>query len=177
MGGSEIPLVLDATAKGSIIYMLRTASQNHVQMAIMADNKANILVAACFIVISLLGGRIVNQGWDALSGVLVLFALLTALFGVLAVIPRSTTRQCVDPTHFNILFFGHAPLLSKQEYLEQMNSIMHTDQQIYQAMLNDIYSSAQVLKKKYRYLRYSYLMFIIGMSTPIWYFLLETIQR
>ena len=115
MNSVDTPQIIDAEPKSSIIYMLRTAEQNHLQLAIMADNKANILVAACFIVISLLGRRLVTQGWDPLSGLLAMFALLTAFFGVLAVIPRTTVRRKIATADFNILFFGHAPLLEKRE--------------------------------------------------------------
>ncbi len=161
-------LLIDAKASSSAIYMLRTLQQNQVQLTLMADNKANILIAACFIAISLLGGRLASEGWNGMLGGIFALALMAAIFGVLAVIPRSTLARTLTPEH-NLLFFGHYALLEQRDFLSRMNEALQSDQQIYQTMLKDIYGSGRVLKRKYLLLRYSYLLFLAAMGLPLLY--------
>ena len=68
------------------------------------------------------------------------------------------------------MFFGHFANLSKDRYLKEMAQVLKDDRSIYEAMCEDIYGIGHYLDAyKYRYLRWSYLCFLVG-------FLLATIS-
>src|SRR5688572_27248434 len=76
------------SASNSAIYLLRTTQQHHVQLSAMADQKASILMGAAFVVLTILVGQMENGGLSVAVVTLSVFSLLSALFAVLAVIPR-----------------------------------------------------------------------------------------
>ena len=145
----------------NIIYMLRTAQQHHVQLSLMADQKANFLLIASFVLLSILASYIA-QGQASLTLLYVgLVLVLASIFAVLTVSPRFKKSQThVDDNH---LFFGNFAHLSFDEFYSDIEQKMTSDAEIYQAMAKDIYSIGQVLNnKKYRYLNISYRIFYIG---------------
>ncbi|MGI9319026.1 MAG: Pycsar system effector family protein, partial [bacterium] len=53
---------------------------------------------------------------------------------------------------------------SKQEFLDSMTQLIESDERVYQAMMLDIYQMGTVLyAKKYRWLSYSYRIFLLGL--------------
>ncbi len=158
--------VIDADSNISIIHLLRENKQNHIQLTILADNKASMLLAACFIITSLVAGYTIDKGLTPVAGVIGIFTVLSALFGLLASIPRHVTKKETGQER-NLLFFGDYAGMDEESYLKAMNKIIATDQQIYQAMFQDIYSTGRVLSMKYHYIRLGYLMFIAGIIAPL----------
>jgi len=146
---------------GNIIYMLRTAQQHHVQLSLMADQKANFLLSASFVLLSILSVYIA-QGKMSLTLLYIgLVLAIAATFAVLTVSPRFKAEQTnVDD---NPLFFGNFAHLSFDEFYGKIESKMESDEEVYKAMSKDIYSIGQVLNnKKYRYLNHSYRVFYFG---------------
>jgi hypothetical protein len=147
----------------SVIYMLRTAQQHHVQLSAMADQKASILIGASFVVLTLIFGQARSDGLSPPLVILALSALIAASFAVIAVMPRfkvSSKRS----DNFNLLFFGSYANLPFEEYLALMNDLIQTDAKVYRAMILDIYQMGRVLYlKKYRFLTYSYMVFLVGL--------------
>lgn len=144
------------------IYMLRTAQQHHVQLSAMADQKASILIGASLVVITMLLGQIQSHGSSAPMIVMGIFTFLAALSALFAVTP--SLRRPLPSDGANWLFFGAFAQVPAEEYKERILNTLATDQQIYEAMIRDIYQMGQVLhRKKYRFLSYSYRIFIIGL--------------
>lgn len=159
-------MIIDADPNNSTIHMLREAKQNHMQLTMMADNKASMLLAACFIITSLVAGYTIDKGFTPVVGVIALFTVLSALFGLLASIPRHVHKEDTGKER-NLLFFGDFAGMGKENYLKAVNEMIGSEQQIYQAMFEDIYSTGKVLIKKYRYIRLGYMMFIAGIAAPL----------
>jgi len=141
--------------------MLRTAQQHHVQLSALADQKASILIGACLVVLTLILGRAASGTLSPAIVVLAITAFLSAVFAVLVVIP--TTGQ-VAKGESNPLFFGSFVHWTRQEYMKRLNHIIESDRDVYTAMMTDIYQMGQVLhRRKYRYLRVSYRLFLVGL--------------
>jgi hypothetical protein len=154
---------MNVEPRQSIVYLLRTTQQHHVHLSAMADQKASFLIAASFVMLTILFGQMKQGGLSLPLGVLAVSTLVAAVFAVLAVMPRSNIKT-IKGLEMNPLFFGHFSLLSKQEYIHTMEKIFSSDQNVYEAMLMDIYQMGKVLhERKYRYLRYSYQVFFIGL--------------
>lgn len=145
------------------IYMLRTTQQHHVQLSMMADQKASFLIAASFVVLSILAGYFAD-GKITYTMLFVAAILLSAsVFAILAVMPRHKYRHPVSKTD-NILFFGNFSQLALEDFVGKIEDITKNDKEIYRTMLHDIYSMGKVLNdKKYRFLAWSYKIFLVGL--------------
>ncbi len=144
----------------SIVYMLRTAQQHHVQLSMMADQKASFLIAASIVMLTVIFTQF-QTGQPPLTLItLGAFTLPAAIFAVMTVFPRSDRGV----TGFNPLFFGTFARMTPEGFMEEMRGIMTSDEQVYRAMAIDIYQMGLVLhRKKYRYLRLSYRIFLLGL--------------
>ncbi|MFC5487638.1 Pycsar system effector family protein [Dokdonella soli] len=146
--------------------MLRTAQQHHVALSSMADTKANIIITVSSIVLTLSLGRLADPELRVSVITLATFTLIALLLAILAVLPKHRPLKLdgeVLPHDFNLLFFGHFAEMSRERFLEEIARAMKPDGSVYRTMANDLYSIGWYLaRRKYRYLRYSYLFFLMG---------------
>lgn len=150
----------DVTANTSVVAMLRTAQQHHVQLSMMADQKASFLIAASFVMLTVIFTQIQAGNAPLTLVALAVFTLPAAIFAVMSVFPRSDAGV----TGFNPLFFGTFARMTPEGFMEEMRGVMASDEQVYRAMAIDIYQMGLVLyHKKYRYLRLSYRTFLLGL--------------
>ena len=151
---------------GSIDYMLRTTQQHHVQLSLMADQKAHIMVAANTVLITLAIGTFDFEKpvWALLS--LIIFSFFALLFAILAVYPstRKGLTNTIKNSRPNWLFFGTFTNYDYDDFSSNMAKIMQKDESVYEAMVNDIYQLGIALKEtKYKYIRSSYRIFFLGL--------------
>jgi hypothetical protein len=158
-----------ARASFDAVKLLRTVQQHHAHLSALADQKANTMVGACFVVLAILIGQMKLAGfsvpWLMLTGT----TLLAALFSVLAVMPRGVNEH-INPAavNFNVLFFGHFSNLTADEFVQRMERLIATDAAIHRAMIMDIYWIGKLLYgKKYRYLTWSYRIFLGGLALTL----------
>lgn len=153
---------------------LGVVGNHHVQLSAMADVKANIIITASSIVLTLALSHYNDPGYRTTVILLLPFVTLALLFAVIAVLPKHRAIVWAEgtprPSRFNLMFFGHFAQLSKERYVREMAKLLKDDRAIYEAMCEDIYGIGHYLDAyKYRYLRWSYLCFLVG-------FLLATIS-
>ena len=84
-------------ANASKDYMLRTTQQHHVALSMMADQKANIMIAATSILLTFAFANFKQQNlfWGFLA--LFIFAFISLILAILAVSPttgRQPTEKC-----------------------------------------------------------------------------------
>jgi hypothetical protein len=147
--------------------LLRTTQQHHVQLSVMADTKANILITVSSIVLTLVLGNLHNAALRPAMFTLGGFILVALLLAVIAVLPkyrplRLDPDKPLPPT-FNLLFFGHFAELPRERFLGEVARAMKADGSVYETMAIDLYSMGYYLSRhKYFYLRLSYLFFLGG---------------
>ncbi len=152
---------------------LRTVQSNTLRLSQMADQKASILMGATFVVFSIavsqaLAGRL---PWSL--AILAVFAFLSALCAVLAVLPRAGGSLAPGKPR-NLLFFGHFHDLDEEEWTLEVLAELRSDEGVYRAMLHDIYQNGQVLQqRKYRFLGYAYRLFVVGLVVTLVAFAVE----
>jgi hypothetical protein len=147
--------------------LLRTMQQHHVQLSVMADTKANILITVSSIVLTLVLGKMNDPDLRAAMLTLAGFVLVALLLAVVAVLPKYRPLRLKPgeplPPQFNLLFFGHFAELTKDRFLEEVAGALKADGSVYQTMARDVYSIGYYLAHyKYRFLRLSYLFFLGG---------------
>ncbi len=146
--------------------ILRTAQQHHVQLSVMADVKANIIITVSSIVMTVTIGRLNDPGLRVSAIILLVFTMLALLLAILAVLPKYRPLRLTDaqlPPQFNLLFFGHFAELDRDRFLTEIAARMSTDGIVYDTMARDLYSLGYYLAHyKYRFLRWAYLFFLTG---------------
>lgn len=159
---------------GARNYLLRTTMQHHIHLSAMADQKANIMIAASSILLTgtFAGLNYAGLLWGFMAlGVFALFSLILAL---LAVTPRF--RPIDHPREFNPLFFGDFSKLSIEEYYDEMAQIMDSADTIYKAQARDIYNLGVMLQShKFKYLAMSYRSCLVGVALASILFFVQTL--
>ncbi|MBW0433765.1 hypothetical protein HGB47_09065 [Leptospira yasudae] len=125
----------------------------------MADQKANILIAASFVILSLALGFL--QRGIYVTGIILLmgFVAVAASLAIFAVMPLSKP----DKTRKNPLFFGDFASDDEDTFFKNMESALKTDASLYKAISFDIYHMGKnIYFTKYRYIRWSYRFFLAG---------------
>lgn len=149
-------------------HLLRTVQVNTLALSQMADQKASILMGAAFVVFSIVVSRALDGGLPFSLMVLGAFAFLSALFALLAVLPRSAGGSAPPPDRRNLLFFGHFSAMDETEWAEELIARMGSDEGVYRTMMRDIYQSGQVLDRmKYPWLRRAYRTFALGLVATV----------
>ena len=151
-------------ARPSVDFMLRSAQQHHIQLSAMADQKANIVIAFSSIVFTVSLGNIeqLSKSWGFVA--LASFSLIALVYAILSVVPMVERKGKQSTFTFNPLFFGHFTELDMDDYVTRMKEIIRDDEEVYETLIRDIYQIGDVLKKKkYRYLKISYRLFLLGL--------------
>jgi hypothetical protein len=159
----------DIRSRGTLDYALRTIQQTQNQMSSMADTKASIMITVSSIVLTVGIARfeVANLRWPLL--ILIASVLTSLFFAVLAVLPSLTAPRKsdggldVEAPEFNLFFFGHFAEMTRERFETMLSDVARDDASIYAMLARDIYGQGVVLaRKKYRMLRWSYLLFFAG---------------
>ena len=170
----------DRTAVDNI---LRINVNNQVRLTVMADQKANIMITVASIVFSV---TVANLNNEVMKWPLLFFAFgctISLLAAIFAIIPQTgypkipgTDEIDRESPAFNPLFFGHFAHIPIEEYKEDYAETLMTDDRIYDALAGDIYGiGTTLMNNKYKWLRRSYMAFLVGMSGAITIFCVQTI--
>jgi len=144
--------------------LLDTAEAANMALSQMADSKSSILMGASFVVFSLS----INGVADGTAGLpivlLSLFSFAATVLGVMTVRPARMKAFKVTPDQANLLYFGSYANITKQEYEEAMLRALASEEDAYRHMARSIYDHGCVLRKeKYRWLYWSYTLFLMGL--------------
>src|SRR5690349_20760208 len=143
------------------IHAVRTAQQIHVALSQMADQKANMLLAATFLVFTVALGQARASAEPLPLLILGIFAFFSAVLSILSVMPATRFRT---GGRLNVLFFGSFEQLSEEEFLERVLSELKSEEGFLTIMIRDLYQNGVVLARmKYRLLGIVYRTFLVGL--------------
>ena len=154
------------------VHLLRTTMQAQYQLSQMADQKANMVLGASFVIFTVtisLG----NTGARPLP-LLILgaAAFAAACLAVLAVLPSVKVPPRPNGPA-NILFFGSFTQVSEDEFIERLMTVAISPRDSFEAFAHDIYQNGRVLAfKKYRFLGYAYRILLAGLIGALIAFML-----
>ncbi len=161
-------------SRTGIDYALRTIQQSQVQLSMMADTKASIMMTVCSIVISASLTQLDRPGWRVPLFVLDGFTAISLVAALVCVLPSTrrppTKAGAVDVASpgFNPFFFMHFRHLGRDEFEHEVWSRVARPSDLYHAILGDIYAAGCVLAQaKYRYLCFSYVSFMVGLLAAL----------
>ena len=148
--------------RNQIDYMLRTTVQKNTALSGMADQKANILTASSFILVTVLVSRY-SELPDLANEILILlfFICLSITFSLISLFPISKSDKLKKS---NWLFFGDYSNTNYEDYTAKMIDIMKSESRTYDTLLLEIYQSGVVLSNKFKFIRWSYTCLMSGFA-------------
>lgn len=150
----------DLHPRPQIDYMLRTTVQKNTALSGMADQKANILTATAFILLTVLVSQYnVMPVLASEIFVLLIFICLSIIFSLISLFPISKSNKL---RRTNWLFFGDYHEKEYEDYTQHMLEIMESESLTYDTILLEIYQSGIVLKNKFKYIQWSYMALMTG---------------
>ncbi|RZS90516.1 Pycsar system effector family protein [Aquimarina brevivitae] len=161
----------------------RVTLRNHLKLSDIADTKANILLSVNAIIISLALSNLIPKLDNPSNTYLIyptliflVFSIASMILSVLATRPNVTsgefTRKEIEEKKVNLLFFGNFHKMPLDEYRWAMNELMKDKEYIYDTMIKDLYFLGKVLHRKYKILRITYTVFIIGITVSVLSFII-----
>lgn len=151
------------TYASDAVHLLRTAQTIQYQLSQMADQKANMVLAASFVIFTVTLSQAKGGPPPAPLIVLGAAAFTAATLAILAVLPSVKAPPRADGPA-NILFFGSFTQLPEAEYVDMLLKTVAEPRVMYEAFAHDIYQNGRVLAfKKYRFLGYAYRVLLVGL--------------
>lgn len=158
--------------------MFRVTLRNHITLSNIADTKANILLSVNAIIISLALSNLIpkldnpsNKHLIIPTVIFVVFSLVSMALSVIATRPNVTsgkfTKEDVVQKKVNLLFFGNFHKMKLQDFEWAMGEMMKDKDYLYSSMTKDLYFLGLVLHKKYKILRITYSIFLIGIIASV----------
>lgn len=176
-----------AQPKRGIETMFRNTYRTHLNLSAIADNKANMMISLNAIIISVvityLSAKTSVTGTEFAQhrsllipvGTLLLTTLSSIIFAIISAQPDVTSfslkkkknNDKVNTRKVNLLFFGNFTKIALEEFQKGMHEIMRDKTLLYNNMITDIYYLGDVLDRKYKILRISYTIFMVGLILTV----------
>ena len=158
----------------SVDNILRLNYSNQLRLTLMADTKANIMITVSSIVFSI---TLANMESDMLRYPLMslgFFSVIALVCAIIVIMPKINYPKNeygkIDKASpfYNPLFFGHFAHIPIKEYKEEYAKRLMSDEHIIDALTSDIYGVGRVIAtNKFKYLRFSYMSFLTGLTGAI----------
>jgi predicted metal-dependent HD superfamily phosphohydrolase len=161
--------------------MYRATYRTHVNLSSIADNKANIMLSVNALIVSIIITRLApileENPFMTVPTVILLISCLTAIiFATLSTRPKVTegtfSRQDILDRKSNLLFFGNFYRMKLEDFHWGMMEMIKDSDFLYSSMTRDLYFLGIVLAKKYRFLRYCYSIFMVGLILSVGLFII-----
>ena len=158
--------------------VFRVTLRNHIKLSDIADTKANILLSVNAIIISIALSNLIpkldnpsNSYLIVPTIVFLIFTVISIVLSVLATRPNVTsgkfTKEDVNQKKVNLLFFGNFHKMSLGEFEWAMNEMLNDKEYIYSSLTKDLYFLGLVLQRKYKILRLTYTIFMMGIIVSV----------
>jgi predicted metal-dependent HD superfamily phosphohydrolase len=181
-----------AQPKRGIETMFRSTYDNHMTLSSIADNKANMMISLNAVILSVIityvGAKSSVLGTEFTRNPILMIPVGTLLLTTIGSVVSAILSAQPDVTSFNIrpnkvkskrvnlLFFGNFTKIPLEDFQNGMHEIMREKEALYNNMIIDIYYLGEVLSKKYRLLRISYTIFMIGLILTVLSFVIAIVR-
>ncbi|RXJ49894.1 Pycsar system effector family protein [Gelidibacter gilvus] len=168
----------DASPERAIQSFYRTALRNHIKLSDIADTKANILLSVNAIIISLMLSTLfskfdnpANQFLIVPTIILMLSSITSMILSIIATRPNITsgefTKDDVKNQKVNLTFFGNFHKMKLEDFEWAITELLKDKNYVYSSLTKDLYFLGKVLDRKYRILRVTYTVFMVGMIISV----------
>ena len=157
----------------------RVSLRNHIKLSDIADTKANILLSVNAIIISVVLANLIskldtNPYLTYPTAVFTFFCVVSMILSIIATRPNITsgefTKEDVKNKDVNLTFFGNFHKMSLKDYEWAIGELLQDKDYVYSSLTKDLYFLGKVLERKYRILRITYTVFMVGIIISVIYF-------
>ena len=154
--------------------LFRLLSKNQYTLNKMIDTKSNILISINALILSLILGTVMSQ----LSRdphliypvIMILFTNLTSIaFAIFATRPELVHGK--RETN-NLMFYGNFQDMEESEYVDNITNLMNEGDELYKTIAKDTYYLGKTIDHKFKLLRKSFNIFLIGIILSVIAFVL-----
>lgn len=164
----------------SVETMFRTTLSSHIQLSAMADQKAGLMISINSIIISVVVTFQIKEFETSPKllipmSLLILVCLITIIFALLSTRPSvksKAQRLVTKKSKIDLLFFGDYLALSSEEYKTAMKEMITSEERLHDSMIENIYTQGKVMERKYRLLKITYSIFMVGFPLVLISFLI-----
>jgi hypothetical protein len=161
------------SASRSVETMFRNALRSNLVMTALADNKANIMISVNGFILTV----IVTAGSYLIHSIPVLIypfsaVLITSLASIsaaiMAVRPRMNPNDDLEnkpQADRSVLYFKNMEKYSPDEYVIEVKRILKDGDEVHSQLIQHLYGSGLGIGQKFTWLRWSYLIFTVGLLT------------
>ncbi len=158
--------------------LFRVTLKNHLTLSDIADTKANILLSVNAIIISVALSNLIpkldnpsNAYLIYPTAIFLIFSVASMVMAVLATRPNITsgefTKEDVENKKVNLLFFGNFHKMKLSDYEWAIQELVKDKEYIYSSLTKDLYFLGLVLNRKYKILRWTYTVFMVGIVISV----------
>lgn len=159
--------------------LYRIILQNQLRSIAIVDQKANIIIGINTILISIIIATVSiethflefnfskNIVLSLPFTVLLLACFVSGVISIIVVRPASNLWVSKNPS---LLFFRDYKNEDIDFFRSEMKSLTKSDKKIYEALDVDIFLYGKTVQRKFRLLRWAYLVFMVGLSLTVFLF-------
>lgn len=154
--------------------LFRLVSKNQYTLNTMIDRKSNILISINALILSIILGTVYGQlDKDPHLIYPVVMMLLTNIISIAFAIFATRPELKHGEKHTNnLLFYGNFNTMKEEEYVTQMTGLMYKGDELYETIAKDAYYLGKTIDRKFRLLRKSFHVFLIGIILSVIAFLM-----
>ena len=164
----------------NVLSIYRTISRNHVAFVAIGDRRANILIGTCTLIISvsftiILRGSMKPTAFLVPGILLIITCTATMILAMLSTRPYNARKfytlsnkpdqPSTKPA--NLLFFEDFYRMDVQEYEAAMDKIVESNLNLRHAMVRDLHGLGVSVARKYKFLRISYDVLMVGVVLTV----------
>ncbi len=148
--------------------LFRLLSKNQYTLNTMIDKKSNILISINALILSIVIGTVLNQLDNdphlIYPAILILSTnLLSIAYAIFATRPELKHGESGN----NLLFYGNFHDMEEDQFVGELTSLMYQGDALYKTIAKDTYHLGKTMNKKFRLLRSSFHIFLIGIILSV----------
>lgn len=163
--------------------LYRANYRNHINLSAIADGKANMMISINTIILSVIvtlsgaslsvSGKLSIENLRFIMPILILLlgCLGSVVFAIISARPKVTEKEIdmkeVKNNKTSILYFGNFLRIPQDDFVMHLRQLKQDQKLLYDSMSMDLYSLGLVLKEKYRLLKISYNLFMVGIVASV----------
>jgi len=154
--------------------LFRLLSKNQYTLNTMIDRKSNILISINAIILSIMISMVLNQlDKDPHLIYPAVLMLLTNLISIsYTVFATRPELEHGDRKSNNLMFYGNFNEMNEKKYVDEITALMNQGDELYKTIAKDTYYLGKVIDRKFKLLRKSFNIFLIGIIISVIAFIL-----
>ena len=153
--------------------LFRLLSKNQYTLNTMIDTKSNILISINALILSLILGTVMSQFDEDPHLIYPVILILITNLASIAYAIFATRPELIHGNEEtrNIMFYGNFQNMEESEYIDNLTSLMNEGDELYKTIAKDTYYLGKTMDRKFKLLRKSFNIFLIGIILSVIAFL------